>query len=48
MIVQYIMHSVPLITFKKVIYLMEANWKIMLFAVGAHVFIFGGILNFWD
>lgn len=25
---------------------MEANWKIMLFAVGAHVFFFGGILNF--
>lgn len=42
MIVQYIMYTVPLITFKKVIHLMEANWKIMLFAVGAHVFFLEG------
>lgn len=42
MIVQYIMHTVPLITLNKIIYLMEANWKIMLFAVGAHVFFLEG------
>lgn len=42
MIAQYIMHTVPLITLKKIIYLMEANWKIMLFAVGAHVFFLEG------